>query len=152
MNILLGRIAICSIRYCLPLPLSVCVFDCLSVRLSFTSVCAAKPAERIEMPFGMPTRGGPRNHYARWGPRYIPRGMYPWAIGVISTHAQTYPRSIFSTLFASEQQRWPLVYCNNLYRSLVAHRKLESVAQRSHFKLQSPRSHRFWHSMAADEA
>jgi len=47
--------------------LSVCL-SCLSVGLSVTLVSPAKTAEPIEMPFGLWTLVGPRNHVLDGGP------------------------------------------------------------------------------------
>jgi len=41
---------------------------CLSAKLSITMVSPAETAEQIDMPFGLWTRVGPKNHYIRWGP------------------------------------------------------------------------------------
>ena len=78
---------------------------CLSV--SVTGVSRAETAEPIQMPFEAWTREGARNHVLDWNPD--PRGKRLlgetlWErvfLLCLLIHAEAYPRSIYSTLFAS---------------------------------------------------
>lgn len=76
-------------------------FIVTSVCLLATSVSPANPAEPIAVPFGMWTRVGPRNCVFGGSTSDPPYGKF---CGIILWHAQTCPRSVFLTLFASRQR------------------------------------------------
>ena len=59
--------------YCYRPSSVVCQFVCRSVTL----VCSAKTAEAIEMPFGLRTRVGSRNHVLDQGP------LFPWDVAIL---------------------------------------------------------------------
>ena len=47
---------------------SVCLSVCLCICLLHTTMSPTETAEPIQMPFGLWTRVGQRNHLLRWGP------------------------------------------------------------------------------------
>jgi len=96
---------------CMCVCLSVCVCVCLSVCLLVSSVGCVKTAKLIKMSFKMCTRGGQRTVImlgpgCPGGKEHL-RGLYYGMPGFC-------PRSIFSALFATGQQRcglWlPILY------------------------------------------
>ena len=88
-------------------------FIVTTVCLLATSVSPANPAEPIAVPFGLWTRVGPRNCVFGGSTADPPYGKF---CGIILWHAQTCPRSVFLTLFASRQRcgLWLSVNYSNL--------------------------------------